>query len=249
MRLLFAVAVVASAASRLDAETGLAREVQAVCRDAETWRDALRGSRLTEQLACAADAPEEGDAERTEPEEKAWSFDLTGYWTNPPKDEAYGSAILRADRGALHLEGRYNYEGIDTGSAWAGWTFTWSGAVELSLVPMAGVVFGHTQGVAPGLELDLTWKVLELYTEAEWAFDVGGRDESFFYMWTELTVSPKEWLGFGLVAQRTRVFDTAVDVDRGLLLRFHVRSVSVTGYVFDLDTDRPYVMVGVGISF
>jgi len=243
-RLLLALVAVTAAAPRTEAAGGLAREVDLVCGDAETLGDLLPARRLTEQLRCAAEAPEEADGE-----EKRWSFDLTGYWTNPPDDKAYGSAILRADRGALHLEGRYNYEDIDTGSIWAGWTFTWSGAVELSLVPMAGAVFGHTQGVAPGLELDLSWKVLELYAEAEWVLDVEGRDDSFFYMWSELTVSPRKWVSLGLVAQRTRAFDSDVDVDRGLLLRFHVGQVTATGYLFDLDTDHPYAMVGIGISF
>jgi hypothetical protein len=233
LRLLFVLAAVAQA------ETGaVAREVEAICRDGDICRDALR--RQPAWLVCA---------EEEEAEAKTWAFDLTGYWTDPPEDDAYGSAILRADRGPLHLEARYNYEGIDTGSVFAGWTFSWSGEVEFSLVPMLGAVFGHTQGVAPGLELDLTWKILEFYVEAEYVFDVEGTDDSFFYAWSELTASPVEWLSFGLVAQRTRVFDTDVDVDRGLLVRVYVKSVTATVYVFNLDTDDPYVMLGVGVSF
>ena len=235
-RLLFALTVAAAAeAAPLD------REVESVRVDAEDLLDMAPRAPLDRLLACAAETEEE--------EEAAWSFDLTGYWVHPPEDDDYGSAILRADHGALHLEARYNYEDIDTGSVWAGWTFSWSGAVEFSLVPMAGVVFGHTRGAAPGLELDLVWKVLEFYTEAEYVFDFDDGEDSFFYLWSELTVNPTEWLSFGLVAQRTRAFQTDLEVDRGLLLGFHVGKVSATVYVFDFDRDDPYVMVGVGITF
>jgi hypothetical protein len=244
MRLLLALTAVTATGAW--AETPLASEVESACRDAGDLCDVLRGREVARQLACAAEDP---TGSSDEEEALEWSFDLTGYWTNPPDDDAYGSAIFRADHGALHLEARYNYEDIDTGSVWAGWTFSWSGDVEVSLVPMVGGVFGHTQGVAPGLEFDLAWKILELYFEAEYVFDAAGRDDDFFYMWTEFTVNPTEWLSLGLVAQRTRAYDTDVEVDRGLLVGFHVRSVTATVYVFNLDQDDPYVMIGVGVSF
>lgn len=226
------------------ASADLARDVEEACREAT-----LDGLRAPRQILCAAGEGEEGAPGEEGAGEEGWAFDLTGYFVDPPDDDPYGSAILRADRGALHLEARYNYEDLDTGSLWGGWTLAWSGEVEVSVVPMLGAVFGHTQGVAPGLELDVVWKALELYVEAEYVFDVDGQDDSYFYMWAEFTVSPTEWLSLGLVAQRTRAYDTDVEVDRGLLVGFHVRSVSATVYVFNLDRDDPYVMIGVGISF
>jgi hypothetical protein len=234
MRLLLALSILAAGAWADDA---LAREVERARGEIEgPGRDTLR-----HLLSCAAEEEEE--------EEKAWSFELTGYWIDPPEDDSYGSAILSADHGVLHLEARYNYEALNTGSVWAGRTFSWEGEVGFSLVPMLGAVFGHVQGVAPGLELDLTWKILEFYAEAEYVFDVEGQDDSYFYVWSELTVSPVEWLAVGIVAQRTRAFDTDVEVDRGLLAGVYVGQFSATVYVFNLDTDDPYVMVGVGITF
>jgi len=224
------------------AESPLAREVERACEDPDCTRPG-RGA----LLACLAELSEETTP--ADEEEKAWSWDLTGYWVDPPEEDSYGSAILRADHGVLHLEARYNYEEIDTASVFAGRTFAWEGEVGFSVVPMLGAVFGHTQGVAPGLELDLTWKILEFYVEAEYVFDLEGTDDSFFYAWSELTANPVEWLSFGLVAQRTRVFDTDVEVDRGLLVGVSFRSVTATVYIFNLDTDDPYVMVGIGISF
>jgi hypothetical protein len=233
MRLLLALSILATGAWADDA---LAREVERAIADPAARGEG--GDALRRLLVSAA-----------EEEEKAWSFELTGYWVDPPEDDSYGSAILRADHGVLHLEARYNYEDQNTGSVWAGRTFSWEGEVGFTLGPMLGAVFGHVQGVAPGLELDVTWKILEFYVEAEYVFDVEGSDDSFFYAWSELTVSPVEWLALGIVAQRTRAYDTDVEVDRGLLVGFYVKQVSATVYVFNIDTDDPYVMIGVGITF
>jgi hypothetical protein len=245
MRFLLALlGVVPTVALAQSEPAAVAREIENACERADTWYRGPQGRALGDLLlACATEPPPAED------DGEGWSWDLTGYFVDPPEDDPYGSAILRADRGVLHLEARYNYEDMDTGSVFAGRTFAWEGAVEFSLVPMVGAVFGRTDGVAPGLELDFIWKALEVYVEAEYVFDFDGADEGFFYMWSELTVSPVEWFAFGLVAQRTRAYETDVEVDRGLLVGFYVGSVSATVYLFNLDRDDPYVMVGVGVTF
>ena len=60
---------------------------------------------------------------------------------------------VTADHGALHLEGRYNYEAFETGSAWVGWNFGVGEKLRLDATLMAGGVFGDTRGVAPGYHL------------------------------------------------------------------------------------------------
>ena len=72
-----------------------------------------------------------------------------------------------ADRDWLHLEARYNYEALDTGSAWVGYNFSGGETVTWELTPMLGAVFGATDGIAPGYKGSLGWKKLELYSEGE----------------------------------------------------------------------------------
>jgi len=43
-------------------------------------------------------------------------------------------------------------------------------------------------------------------------------EESFFCNWSELSLSPVDWYRFGLVGQRTRAYQTDVDIQRGLLV-------------------------------
>ena len=103
------------------------------------------------------------------------------------------------DRDWLHLEARYNYENLDTGSAWVGYNFSGGEKLAWEFTPMLGGVFGNTTGIAPGYKGSLSWWKLELYSEGEYVFDTGDSSESFFYTWSELIAGAG-----GLVSLRSR---------------------------------------------
>ena len=57
----------------------------------------------------------------TPPEdEPAWEFSASGYTYFVPEDSNFLQPTFTADRDWLHLEARYNYEALDTGSAFVG---------------------------------------------------------------------------------------------------------------------------------
>ena len=82
---------------------------------------------------------------------------------------------------------------------------------------MIGGVAGRTDGIIPALEADLSAGPFEAYGEAEYLIDLGESSSSYFYMWSELSLWPTSWLRGGLVTQRTRVYHTERDIQRGLL--------------------------------
>ena len=144
-----------------------------------------------------------------------------------------------ADRGGLHLEGRYNYEDLQTGSAWVGWTWTWAGTVSGSVTPMAGLVFGNTRGLAPGLELDLAAGPVGLYVETEYVFDLDDSSDDFYYAWSELSVTAVDWMSAGLAVQRTRIVERSSEVAAGPLLGVRAGPFGLTGYLMDpFDAER-----------
>jgi hypothetical protein len=100
-------------------------------------------------------------------EPSTWEFSASAFGYVVPEERDYGSATVTADRGIWHLEARYNYEGLDTGSFWAGANFAFGKAVAFEVTPMVGGVVGHTEGVAPGYHLTVRWKRLELYSEGD----------------------------------------------------------------------------------
>jgi hypothetical protein len=178
-----------------------------------------------------------------------WEFSASAYFYIVPDAREYVQPTLTADRDWLHVEARYNYEGLDTGSAWLGYNFGGEGPVSWSVIPMLGGVFGEISGIAPGYRGSVGWWKLELYAEGEYVVDVGDSSESFFYQWSELTVSPWDWLRLGLVTQRTRLYDSDREIQRGLLLGFSIGRVDLSGYIFNPDDSDPIYVTAVTLSF
>ncbi len=188
-------------------------------------------------------------ASSSTPSPPDWSFFASAYLYVVPDAPNYIQPTLTADRGRLHLEGRYNYEAQNTGSIWAGYNLSGGSTVEWELTPIAGVVFGDTDGVAPGYKGSLTWRALGLYSESEYVIDTNTTSDSFFYNWSELTVAPSEHFRVGLVVQRTRAYRTERDVQRGLIVGYSYRRVELTLCLFNPDDDKPTTAFSGGFRF
>jgi hypothetical protein len=182
-------------------------------------------------------------------EAPTWSTSLDTFWTEPPDDDGYLSAILSADRGALHLEARWAYEGRDTASFSVGHNFEWEGDVSGSATPMIGYAFGETDGVVPAVSLELSWKALTFTTDVEYLIATSDESDDFLYSWSELSWTFADKFLVGLVGQRTNVFDQELTIDRGFFVGAALGRTYVTAYVFNPDQDDPYVSVAVGASF
>jgi hypothetical protein len=178
-----------------------------------------------------------------------WVFYASGYAYFVSDHRDYVSPIFTADRDRLHLEARYNYEGLETGSLFLGWNFGAGEEIAVEVTPMVGAVFGDTDGVAPGYRLALSYRAFEFYSEGEYLFDAGDSSENFFYSWSELGYAPTDWSRVGLAGQRTRAYETEVDFQRGLLAGFTYRNVDCTAYLFNLGWSAPTVVIAAGVGF
>jgi hypothetical protein len=178
-----------------------------------------------------------------------WSYSITFDAYVIPHGPNYVDPVFTADRDRIHLEARYNYENLETGSLWAGYNFKVGQKLVLNATPMIGGVFGRTTGIAPGYEVSLNYKRVELSTDGEYVFDTNNRSGSFFYSWSTLTYSPIDWFRAGLVEQRTQAYRTPVGVQRGLLVGFSRKQVEFTTYIFNIAVTDPTVVLEVGVSF
>jgi hypothetical protein len=202
--------------------------------------------------ATAAPAPGragDGGAAPGAPEAPAWEWGPSVLLYVLPGEPDFLQPTLTVDRGALHLEARYNYEDKETGSAFVGWNLSFGEELKLGLTPMLGGVFGRTNGIAPALTLTLEWGPLALWSQSEYVFDLGDSSASFFYAWSELSVSFPEWLRAGLALQRTRVVRTPREVEWGPLLGFSVWKLTATAYLFAPGQDGQYVVLAVAGTF
>ena len=185
-----------------------------------------------------------------ESDDRAWSFSASVYTYIAPESGHYVQPTFTADRGWLHLEARYNYEALDTGSAWVGCNFGGGEDLAWEFTPMLAGVFGKTTGVAPGYKGSLNWWKLALYSEGEHVFDTGNSSDSFSYNWSELTLAPVEWFRFGLVTQRTYVHQSGGDeIQDGGLVGVSYRKLDFTAYLFSPNDDDRTVVIAVGVRF
>lgn len=176
-----------------------------------------------------------------------WSHELnTGFYFIP--DDFFVLPVYQANNGWLHLEARYNYEDRKTFSAWFGYNFSGGSKFRYTITPMAGGIAGNTCGIAPGLELTFDFCGFELYSESEYVFDLQGKEGDFYYNWTDFSWSPLEWLWFGLSIQRTKLYETDLDIQRGLLLGGGYRWFGLSGYLYNLGFDDPYFILVLSLT-
>jgi hypothetical protein len=180
----------------------------------------------THMKTPAAEAPE-------------WKYNVTVDGYIIPDGTSYVDPVFTADYSRLHLEARYNYENLRTGSLWVGYNFRRGdvdkgGKWELDAKPMVGGVFGRTNGIAPGLEIALKYKTkIEATITNEYVFDTTSKSGNFYYAWPQLAYSPVDWLQVGAVAQHTVAYHNGVNIQRGFLVGFWHGHWEYTTYVFN----------------
>jgi hypothetical protein len=161
------------------------------------------------------------DTERSKIE---WEFSLSTFTYLALHQRDYANPNFSADYGRLHLEARYNYEALKTGSVWIGCNFprfTIGKDLEINATPMLGGVFGDITGVAPGYSIEASYKIIKASTQGEYFFDAGNNSGDFFYSWSEFSASlPKaDCVRAGLVVERTQASGNS-EVRRGPLVGF-----------------------------
>jgi hypothetical protein len=181
--------------------------------------------------------------------EPTWSGSLSAAWYLLPEESDFIQPTFRADRNRLHLETRYAYEDRQSLSLFAGINFEFGKDVKLAVTPMIGGLVGDVDGVIPAAELDLAVRRFEAYGEAEYVFDLNDSDAKYFYMWSELSVRPLEWLRAGLVTQRTRIYKTEREIQRGPLVGFSFSKIDATFYLFNPGADDHLAVLSIGLSF
>ncbi len=202
-------------------------------------------------VVLMASAPAQSDpaaAPEAAPD-KAWDLALSVSGYIIPDEDGYASPVFTADRNALHLEARYNYEGMRTGSSWIGYNFNFEKKLEFTVTPMVGAVFGDLTGVAPGYTVSVGYKKLAFWTSGEYVFDTSTKDGNFFYNWSELSYQVRDWVRAGAVIQRTKAYQTELDVQRGFLVGVSDKNVNFTTYVFNAGWTDPTVVLSMSWSF
>jgi hypothetical protein len=219
----------------------------------QAWLSLLAGTLLV-ALACPdaamADQPEvPSTTDREGSQADSWDVQasLSAYLFANQADFLQPTVAL--ERG-VHLEARYNYEALRTGSVWLGWSFESGKGPKLALTPVVVGVVGNLHGVAPGFEADLSWGPVELYWEGEYILDVTYLPGSDFLTQSELSARPVEWLRAGVAAQRNRAVREPRQLQWGVLVGVSFWKLNASAYWFDPgQAHLQYCVASLGVSF
>ena len=182
-------------------------------------------------------------------QEKEWAFTMWGDYYIIPGDIDFLMPVFSADHNAWHFEARYNYEDLNTASVFAGWRLETGKQVEIAFTPIIGSVFGNPNGIAPGYELEIVYKAFDLYSESEYMFDFSGKENNFFYTWTELAVMPTDQLRTGITIQRTRLYQTEFEIQRGLLAEYYFGKFRAGVYYFSPFSSDNFLVASFSVDF
>jgi hypothetical protein len=186
---------------------------------------------------------------RAEEPVAAWEFSASVYGYAVPDAQDYVNPNFTADHGRLHLEARYNYEAIDSGSVWAGANFSAGTSWVFDATLMLGGVVGDLEGIAPGYRLNLEHAWFGLASEGEYFIDAHDSQQNYLYNWTEAWGSATDWFRAGIAVQRTRAYDSDLSVQRGVFLGFTYKSFDLATYVFNLGWEDPTYVVAARFTF
>jgi hypothetical protein len=194
------------------------------------------------------DSPETTAPRVEEAVASRWSWTVSVFTYLLPDEDNYGQPTVSLDRDWLHVEGRLNYEDLSTGSVWAGYNVSVGDAVTFEITPMMGAIFGDTTGLGVGYKGSVAWRSVDVSSETEFVFDTESSADNFLYTWSELGWTPVSWLRTGLAVQRTKVYQTEFDIQRGVFAAVSLRRAEVSAYLFNPDAD-PTVVIGVSLAF
>ena len=186
---------------------------------------------------------------QTDSTRSKWNFSAWAEMFIIPGEEDFFNPTFYARTEKLHLEGRYNYEDRNTASVWGGRRFKFGKEVNFVFVPMAGAVFGNTNGFAPGVEIEIGWKRFDFYSESEYVFDFNERQNNFFYMYSELAIRPISPIRTGVMTQRTRVFESERELQRGIFAEYYFGRFRAGVFYFSPFASDNYWIASFSVDF
>jgi hypothetical protein len=179
-----------------------------------------------------------------------WSGSAEAYYYFIPGEKIPPTITVLADHSSIHIESRFNYEDKNSLSAFAGWNFEKQyNKLDITVTPMAGAIVGHTNGILPGLEFNASYKKFTLYSENEYMLDFKGRENYFFYSWSELNAQTFKNVRVGVLAQSLRWFKTKFDIQRGVYAEYNIGSFTFDAYYFNLFTNSDFAIVSANFNF
>jgi hypothetical protein len=142
-----------------------------------------------------------------------------------------------------YFEGRYNYEALNTVSAYAGKIYEKKSTFSYSLNPVAGLVAGEFNGGSAGLNVNADYKNFNFSSQAQYSFSVENKNQNFTYSWSEFAYDATQNIGAGVCLQQTGEYNLQNKFDKGIFLRLSSNGWTFPIYMFKNSLNEKYFVL------
>ena len=115
-------------------------------------------------------------------------------------------------------------------------------------MPAVGVLFGQSNGVSADVKMNLEYNNFFFSTEPQYFFSSEGRENNFFYSWTELGIAPVSFFYTGIALQHTKLYRNSSGWEPGVFAGFETGNISVPFYWFNPLTADRYFVIGLAMA-
>jgi hypothetical protein len=151
--------------------------------------------------------------------------------------------------GNWYIEGRYNYETINSASVYFGKTIKKKALISYSITPIAGLVAGRFNGGSIGVNAELDYKKFYFSSQSQYTFSIENKATNFTYSWSDLTYRLKTWVSAGVSLQQTNLYKATGTFEKGILIKAEYKFFSFPLYIFNPLTNNRYFVLGLDIEW
>jgi len=148
-----------------------------------------------------------------------------------------------------YLEARYNYEDIRTASLYFGKSFYVGKQTSFEIIPMIGGVVGTINGISPGFNCSLEYKIFSASSESQYTFDMRNSDNSFYWDWTNFSFGVYKNLGVGGSVQIYLPRSGDATYTAGPMINLKFKHLLLEAFSYNIWQDRPIWAFGVQYIF
>lgn len=148
-----------------------------------------------------------------------------------------------------YMEGRYNYEALNTMSVYAGKTFEKKSVVSYAASPIVGAVIGKFNGGSVGLNSEADYKKYSFSSQLQYTFSMQSKTENFIYSWSDFSYQPLSNFFTGFSLQQTNIYKEQCKWEKGVFVKALFNKWTIPVYVFSPQSKERFFVLGLSCSW
>jgi hypothetical protein len=97
--------------------------------------------------------------------------------------------------------------------------------------------------------LNLAWKKFDFYSESEYVMNFEGKENNYFYTWSELGITPFYNFRTGISGNRTKLIHSVLVFQRGIFAQYTFRKLAAGVHYFNPHSSNGFVLLSFDYEF